>query len=220
MRLRLYLVIATVGAMLVLALGAATSSASNAFETTTRSTATSSRLVFVSGFVNVTCELTLLRTLSSRVTKVSGTVFGQITGININQRSCRNSFGGGATAIPLGTTCTLAEGAVRLCVVNSANFRLHYISFEGPLPSEIRTVTFYIERTEFLLLTFGEECLYTGQAFGLFNVERQEVTGGRALRASTILNRVTPPSGGLCSATASFEGTFSRPTLAVRLRLV
>lgn len=180
----------------------------------------------------ITCDITLLRTVSSAVPKTSGTQFGRITGALIDR--------GGTTRSPhcphgsfirevhdiIPLECTHSEtgnGILRWDCSRSRpeHWRLIYDSFQGTLP-RIEGVNVHIagEQLSFRLLEpFGGtiECLYEGSVFGLLQVTAEgTVRTATAVRSLTALPRIS--GSGLCPARATFEGTFNiRPTLTIRL---
>jgi len=179
----------------------------------------------------VTCDLTLLRTVSSSVPKTSGTQFGRVTAVMIDRGGTTRSphCGHGSfireihDIIPL--ECTHSEtgnGILRwdCSGARSERWRLIYDSFQGTLPG-ITGVNIHIagEQLGFRLLEpFGGtiECLYEGNVFGLLNVTAGTVTRARAVRELTALARVS--GSGICPARGSFSGEFAiRPTLTIRL---
>lgn len=183
--------------------------------------------------LEVTCDITLLRTVASIIPKTTGTLFGKLTAIRINRGGTTRSpaCGHGSfirevhDVVPLNCTHREAGGGVLVwdCTRAPAGlWKLRYRSFQGELPS-INGINFWIQGTQFnliLLEPFGGtiECLYEGDSFGLITVTQpgSTITRAEAVTAATALARLR--GSGLCPARGTFRGTFAvRPTLTIRL---
>jgi hypothetical protein len=182
--------------------------------------------------VEITCDITLLRTVTRLIPKIHGTLFGKLTGIlidrgevNRTQRCRHGSFvREGHDIIPL--NCTHSETGNGILRWNCSGapaglWKLLYLSFQGTLP-RITGISFLIQGTQFqlrLLEPFGGtiECLYEGLSFGLITVNAEgTITRARAVRELTGLTRIR--GSFLCPARGSFAGEFNvRPTLTIRL---
>jgi hypothetical protein len=180
----------------------------------------------------VTCDVTLLRTITGNFPKIGGTQFGKITSILIDRgessRSphCRTGSAFRLTHDIALLNCSHSEAGAGILRWDcsrapAGSWNLLYDSFQGTLP-RIEGINFHIASSQFrlrLLEPFGGavECLYEGSAFGLLVVSPiGAITRGRAVRGLTALIR---NSGGvLCPARESFEGDILvKPTLTVAL---
>jgi hypothetical protein len=173
----------------------------------------------------IACSLTLLRTVRSSIPKRSGAIFGQVTGVAIEERTCASPAFRRIVVTPLvreGTGGRCVAGPPRLCDVSAAAeplWRLVYDSITGTLPT-ITGVNFHIAGTQFNLELDGINCLFNGSAFGLIRVE----AGGNVTGANAVLERTSLTRTGefFCSIGSSGPGTFSgnfavSPTLRLRL---
>jgi hypothetical protein len=185
----------------------------------------------------ITCDITLRRTVAAVIAKVRGTLFGKLTGIRIlrgeTARSphCRHGFFIREVhdITPLTaprTPCTHREDVPGQLTYDCSGaearlWKLIYDSFQGTLP-RITGINFHIQRVQFRLLLlgpFGEtvECLYEGDAFGLITVNAEgTITRAETRRELTRLPQIE--STGLCPERGTFEARFTvRPTLTIRL---
>jgi hypothetical protein len=191
------------------------------------------------GAREITCDVTLLRTVAEVIPKTSGTLFGKVTGVAIDRgetaRSPRCRNGG---FIRLTHDIVPLIGPERECLHNREDgrgrllwdcsraearlWKLIYDSFQGTLP-RIEGINFHIQNVQFtirILGPFGEtqDCLYEGNGFGLIVVNADgTITRARAVEPTTRLPRIR--GGGLCPARGSFTGSFLvRPTLTITLQ--
>jgi hypothetical protein len=181
----------------------------------------------------ILCDITLLRTITSRIPKIPGTLFGKVTGILINRGGTTRcpACGHGSfirevhDIVPL--ECTHSEAGDGILRWNCSRARpelwkLIYLSFQGTLP-RITGINFRIRGIKFnlvLLEPFGGtlECLYEGEGHGLIVVNADStITRARAVRELTSLRRVSGRGFG-CPAAGTFEGEFRvLPTLTIVL---
>jgi hypothetical protein len=187
----------------------------------------------------ITCDVTLLRTVTGLIPKMRGTLFGKLTGIALDRgettRSphCRHGsiIREVHDMVPLlgpERPCPHRElgGGVLLYDCSTAAmglWKLIYLSFQGTLP-RIAGIDISIAATQFLLRLlepFGgtTECLYEGTVFGLIEIREPEatVTGGRIVEALTRLP-LRRSRGIGCPETVTLLGEVNvRPTLTIRL---
>lgn len=186
----------------------------------------------------ITCDLTILRTVATAVPKINGTQFGKVTGIHMDRgetaRSPRCRHGSFIREmhdiIPLstsGTPCTHTENRAGILTWNCSGapaslWKLIYDSFQGTLPG-ITGVNVHIqgEQINFILLEpFGGtiECLYEGDVYGLLIIRQPESTANSA-NAVTERTRLARIRGSaFCPATGMGGSGFTvRPTLTIRL---
>lgn len=166
----------------------------------------------------ITCAVTLLRTISRTISKVAGSLFGKVTGVAINLRTCRTGFLIGTLRLILAlrglgsANCSAPVEGILLCDVSGAAanlWKLVYDSFQGTLP-EIRGINFHIQGTQFSIDTnSGFRCLFVGDAYGLIAIERRVVTGARAVLERTILARDNANSLNCPFDRGTFNGSFS-----------
>jgi len=235
------LLMATLVSLIALLALGATAKASNSIEVGgARSVSASGQLVFGNEprleLGQITCDVTLLRTVGAAIAKTEGTLFGKVTGIAIDRggasyEHCRlNRFRRLESILPLaeaGRPGRHSEPAVGVLLYDVSGgrpelWKLIYDSFQGNLPN-IEGVNFHIQGTQFLLEfdpEIGENlrCLFSGQAFGLIRV-----VAGTASTATVVLER-TRLSGRALSPTlfcprGTFSGTFTI-TPNIRIRLV
>jgi hypothetical protein len=189
------------------------------------------------GTIEITCDITLLRTVTSLVPKTSGTQFGKVTGVAIDRGESRAPhcrFGGAITGVndivPLQaarTACTHRELGRGLLLYDCSRaearlWALIYDSFQGTLP-RIEGVNVHMRGYQDNITAtgpFGEpcECLYEGEVFALLPIRQPEATANsaRVVEATTRLNRVS--GSGICPARVTFAGTFTvAPTITIRL---
>lgn len=167
--------------------------------------------------LQVICDITLLRTISTLIPKITGVLIGGVTGIKIEQTSCRNSLGGGANVIPLGAR---EDGRRLQWTVNSSPlWKLIFLTFAGTLP-DVTRIDFAIEGTQFNLLVRSivtVECLYQGRAFGEIELSARRVVRARA-SATTRLPLIR--GGELCPRNGSFQGTFAVTPANIEIALL
>jgi hypothetical protein len=191
------------------------------------------------GEFDIICNVTLRRTLGSRIPKTTGTLFGKITGITYDrggagtERSpnCRHA---GIVRevhdiIPLigpERPCTHSEdGRGRLtydCSRAEARlWKLIYDSFQGMLP-RIEGINFHIQNVQYPLRNldaFGvtQDCLYEGNVFALIVVNADgTITRVRVSSVRTALPRIS--GSFFCPERGTLSGNFSvRPTLTIAL---
>jgi hypothetical protein len=192
------------------------------------------------GGFEIICNVTLRRTVGSRIPKTSGTLFGKLTGITFDrggagtERSpnCRHQplvIREVHDIIPLvgaGRPCTHSEdrrGRLTYdCSAAEARlWKLIYDSFQGTLP-RITGINFHIQNVQFTLRVlegFGaaQDCLYEGNAFGLIAVRTEgTITEGRAVRERTALPKISGPEA--CPPRGTLSGGFRvTPTLTIAL---
>jgi hypothetical protein len=168
----------------------------------------------------VICDVTLLRTISTLIPKRVGVLFGRVTGIRIDRRSCRSNLGPVEAVVPLiseRTPGTHSESGNNILLYDlrgapAENWKLIYDSPQGILP-EIEGINFHITAVRFRLTISGVSCLWgRGEsAFGLIAIRRETsvITGARAVLERTSLARVE--GGFLCPAQGpgSFSGEFA-----------
>jgi len=198
-----------------------------------RGVAASGRLTFgeprLAASTQITCDVTILRTIGSSIAKTPGTLFGKVTGVAIDRGPRGEHCAKGSTVesitdiIPLrdrGVAGTHTElgGGVLLYVVTGGRaelWKLIYRTFLGVLP-EITGILFRVEQAQFLLRG-AVECLYKGGVEVLVRIERRVVGTGTILLALTSLPR---DSGSiLCPVTTgTLSGTFTlTPRLTIEL---
>jgi hypothetical protein len=189
--------LATAAAIAVLALAVgATGALAGEFQFSPGGAITGASLgavTFSGSGISISCNLTLRGTVTSaRVPKVVGTSYGEITSVSIGRCS-------GGTAAVLGLPWPVVYDAIL-----------------GTLPEAVTGVSLTVQRTGFLLTTFGLECLYGGSLTSLLAVTgRNPYTSG--------LYAVPPGSSAplvrgsfLCPSTGSMSGTFGiTPTQTV-----
>jgi len=238
---RIRLLMTALLAVLGLSLAADAASASRAIETGgARSVAASARLKFgetrLEAGREITCDITLLRTIGGSIPKTTGTLFGKVTGVAIDRggnlsEHCRH--GGSILGIgdiqPLadvgrpGRHVELGNGVLLYDVTGGRAelWKLIYDSFQGTLPERVTGIDFHIQGTQFnfirLLTILGsEECGWEGSAFGLLRI-----VGGVGSSATVVLERTSlrrTRGGALCPEPARFEGTFAvSPEIRIRL---
>jgi hypothetical protein len=175
----------------------------------------------------IICNVTLLRTISTLIPKRTGVLFGKVTGVAIDRRSCRSPIGGieeiavllsegdanQATHRELGNRVLLYD----LRPAPAENWKLIYDSFQGELPT-ITGLNFHIQNTFFRIRVFFN-CLFHGEAFGLIAIERATgtVTGASAVLGLTRLPRAYEAFCPIANGTGTFSGNFSIPALRIRL---
>ncbi len=183
----------------------------------------------------VVCNVTFLKTITSRVPKLAGTLFGKVTGMAIDRggnlsEHCRHgaSFRGIGDIRPLigrerpGTHRELG-GGVLLWDLSGAEARLWkliYDSIQGTLPS-IEGINFHIQGVQYeaerVLEVITLSCLWEGDVYGLIDVQRET---GRAASARVVLERTSlrATRGVGCPEPARFEGSFTvTPALTIEL---
>jgi len=188
----------------------------------------------------IICDITLRRTVTSRIPKTAGTLFGKITGIRIDRGgagtgrspNCRhgNLIREIHDIIPLigpERPCTHSEDrAGNLtwdCRAAEARlWKLIYDGFQGTLP-RIEGINVHIQNIQLridLLGPFGEtvRCLYEGNVFGLIRIRQPE---GTVTRATAVEERTAIPGISIaapCPARATFRAEYEiRPTLTIAL---
>jgi hypothetical protein len=249
---RINLVTVALIALLALALATGAASANRSIEVrgAERGVTASGKLTFNGSELaqsnEITCDITLLRTVTRTIPKISGTLFGKVTGVAIDRGettrspNCRHGesivvvldiiplielpTGPSGEILHPATHRELGRG-VLLWDVSGAPaglWKLIYDSFQGTLPA-ITGINFHIQGTQFKLRfqvpLFGLiECLYHGNAYGLIEIVRETITRGRAVLARTRLERVL--GSGLCPPDGTFNtavGLRVSPTLTIRL---
>jgi hypothetical protein len=185
-----------------------------------------------SASLEITCDITLLRTVAAVIPKIRGTLFGKLTRIDLarggttRSPACRHgSFVREVHDInPLNCTHEEAGGGILRWDCSRAPaglWKLIYDSFQGTLPG-ITGINFHIQGTQFnlrLLEPFGGtvECLYEGNGFGLIEISAGVISRARAVRELTGLTRIRGNEL-VCPGRGSFSGTFTvRPNLTIRL---
>jgi len=150
-------------------------------------------VTFSGSGITITCNLTIRGTVTSaRVPKVVGTSYGEITSVSVGRCS-------GGTAAVLGLPWPVV-----------------YNGILGTLPNAVTGVSLTVQRTGFLLTTFGLECLYGGSLTSLL-----AVTGTNPYTSG--LYAIPPGSSApfvrgsiFCPRTGSMSGTFGiTPTQTV-----
>jgi hypothetical protein len=174
----------------------------------------------------IICDVTLLRTISTLIPKITGTLFGRITGIRIGIQTCRTSLGTVERVQPLALERAAARrlgegGGTEIYDMTTEaggratpaeNWKLVFDGIQGRLP-EIEGINFHITAVRFRLTISGVGCLWgRGEsAFGLIAVRRETsvITEARAVLERTSLARVE--GGILCPAggPGSFSGSFA-----------
>jgi hypothetical protein len=183
----------------------------------------------------ISCDITLLRTVTSAVPKTAGTQFGKLIGVAINRgaatTSPRCSHGSSIVEIldiiplieePTGPNREVLHPATHrelgggvllydLSPSPAGLWQLIYDSFQGSLPT-ITGVNIHMRgeqiKIRYQVPLFGLiECLYAGNVFGLIEIVRETgvVTRARSVLETTRLERVL--GSGLCPE----RGTFSTP---------
>jgi hypothetical protein len=181
----------------------------------------------------LSCDITLLRTITSAVPKAPGTLFGKVTGIAIDRGTserphCR--LRGIRTLEDIrglpGPHRELGNG-VLLWDLSRAEARLWvlvYDSFQGTLP-RITGVNIHINNIqvlwEFTEGVFGQRfrCLYEGTVFGLIRITEATgvATGAEVVLAQTRLAGTTLAGSAQCPRVTA-SGTFAiAPAVTIRL---
>jgi hypothetical protein len=182
MRTSLRLALALLVVTLVPSLGASTAAASRSIQLrgAERNT-TSSGLVVVGNTQRleqetISCDVTLLKTVTTAIPKVPGTRFGSVTGIAIDRGTsgaphCQiRGFESLLDVIPLagrgpGIHRELGSGVLLYDVSGPTEWDLLYDGFHGSLP-EIASVDYHIRqarlRIQLLFLGIPGECLFEG----------------------------------------------------------
>ena len=216
-----------------------TASASRSLETGgVRSAAAAGRLTFTLegflGFMSITCDVTLLRTIGGRIDKTTGTLFGKVTGVAIDRGEpraghCQLRNMAQLEIRPLadrerpGVHRELGSGVLLYDVTGGRAelWKLIYDSFQGTLP-EIAGINFHIKESQFLiefreLAAEPNRCLFLGGIFGLIRI-----TAGTASTAEIVLERtrleVTILPGSPTCRRGVMSGQFAiTPNVRVRL---
>ena len=237
---RIRLLMTALLAVLGLSLAAGSASASRAIETGgARSVTASGRLKFgeirLEAAREITCDVTLLRTIGGTISKAAGTLFGKVTGVAIDRggnlgEHCRH----GGSILGIGDIQPLADAGrpgvhrelgngVLLYDVTGGRaelWKLIYDEFLGILPN-IEGIDFHIQGTQFnfirLLTILGnEECGWEGNSYGLLEIRAGVGRNARVVLERTTLRRTR--GGVLCPEPARFEGTFTvSPEIRIRL---
>jgi hypothetical protein len=243
-RIKLLLTALVALAAFAFATGSATANRSIEIRGGTSVTGSASRLTFGgterSASRAIICNVTLLRTIVTRIPKTAGTSFGRVTGVQIDRGGAGTGRSPNCThgefirevhdiqpLVRSGTPGVHREdGRGRLLWdVSGAPtplWNLIYDSFQGTLP-RIDGINFHIEGVQFNLVILGPigetaECLFEGAGFGLIAVVRET---GVITRATAVTERIALArirGGFTCPARGTFEGTFAvAPTLTIAL---
>jgi hypothetical protein len=188
----------------------------------------------------IACDVTLRRTLTARVPKAGGTLFGKVTGFAIDRggagtgRSPNCTHGSFIREVhdiqPLiepGVPGRHTEDGRGRLIWDVSGARaelwtLVYDSFQGTLP-RIEGVNIHVKGFQtgsVFLEPFGGtvECLYEGNVFGLIRITRETGTSNSASVATERTALARTRGGAACPARVTFEGTFSiRPTITIAL---
>jgi len=235
-RIRSMLVALAAAGLVLLGVGTAAASRAIQVEGGARAVTASGTVRFgelrLEAATEITCDVTLLRTIAGSVAKTAGTPFGKVTGVAIDigaaEEHCRHgvAFARFSLLVALKntheSTCTNLGGGIFLCTTAGGEARLWnlvYDSFQGTLP-RIAGINFHIEKAQFLIMLgpFGEEieCLYEGNVFGLFAIVNNVGRTGEIVLPRTRLRRIE--GAFLCPAEATLSGGFTvAPALTIRL---
>lgn len=187
----------------------------------------------------ITCEVTLLRTIARAIAKREGAKIGKITGVAISDPArCRHgedirevvdirALRQSTERLETNANCRELGGRVTLCDLSgptpAERWDLIYRAFLGTLP-DIRGIQFRVSRTafkiRFVARTFSirHTCLWEGDVEALVSAERGVATTGSILLSSTILNLIRRLEGVVCPDPASFGGTFTlNPAVTITL---
>lgn len=184
--------------------------------------------------LSIICDVTLLRTLASRIPKVLGTQFGKVTGLAIDRGEARdhhcahgNLWGRLLGITPLtgserpGTHRELGRGVLLYDVSSSTAWGVLYDGFGGTLP-EISSLRLHIQNVQLSVEYIHPgtlelyRCLYSGDLPAAFGVERRVFTGlNLSLSALSKSARNHP----LCFHTrlTTWATTFRTPALTIEL---
>jgi hypothetical protein len=234
------LLVALAGA-LTLSLATGTASASRSIELRGGPRVTAEGLLTFeegAGSFRIICLVALRRTITSRIPKTGGTLFGKLTGIAIDRGetvrspSCEHDAFIRAVhdITPLagaGRPCRHAETAPGILTwdcstAESRLWKLIYDSFQGTLPG-ISGINFHIQgfRLKFVVLgAFGEtiECLYEGNVFGLFVVRAEgTIRDARLVKERTNLANIEGPRTCPGRGTLEIAGLTLSPLLTIAL---
>jgi hypothetical protein len=235
------LIVVILTCTLALTMGIASANRSIEVRGAERGISAASRLTFSGprGESRAVCDVTLRRTVTRLIPKITGSLFGKVTGIRIDRgettRSphCTTIEGTRAVhdIVPLvgpERPCTHSEDGRGILTYDCSRaeailWKLIYDSFQGTLP-RIEGVNIHIQGVQLrdvILGPFGEtiECLYEGAVFGLIAIRRETrtATEARAVRERTRLRRISGSAFG-CPPEGTFEGSFSvTPTLTIEL---
>ena len=224
-------VAAALVALLVIPLMAPTAQALRSLEfgASERSVSSTGRVRFgiegLRGTMEITCDITLLRTLNRAIAKVRGAVMGKITGVATDLRSCAhgeairviNDIRALRAITGLSSECR-REGSVTLCVTTGGEERLWnlvYQSILGTLPN-ITGFLFEVERVQFVFdvqdaFNTQTVCAYEGNVPALGGVEVNILLEGVSLTARRL-------RGLACPGPARMGGRFTvRPEPTLRL---
>jgi hypothetical protein len=169
----------------------------------------------------ITCEVTLLRTLSRVIPKIEGTLIGKVTGVAIDIPRCRhgenirtvNNIIAHRDFATLTSSCTGV--GIRLCDVTTANnlWKLVFRSILGTLP-RITGLLFTLKSAQFTLdvtdiLGGHDVCGYEGDQPALAELNAEGViTGGRILLE--MVSMTARRLGGIsCTSPGRLGGTFT-----------
>jgi hypothetical protein len=171
----------------------------------------------------ITCEVTLLRTINASIAKRAGAVMGKITGVRIDVPRCRSGTlirVSGVIALKemtgLVSECSPAELlTVRLCVTTGGTaglWELTYNTFLGTLPN-ITGILFTIQRVQVKLLIVDSVfritsvCAYEGNVAALSELREGRLTGASILlrETSLVARRL---SGVTCPSPIRISGNF------------
>jgi len=196
----------------VLALGASSATANRSIEIRTPEGGgglTSEGKLFLSteAFLEpgseIACDVTLLRTIGRLLGKIPGSTFGRITAVRVDRGESRASHCL-APGLPIEEITFLSErgragrhvetgtGILIWDVTGGRSelWALAYDGFEGVLP-EIINLRFHIQGFQFQFSQSGNACLYRGEAYARFNIDR-ETRAFRSIEGNlerTIFNR-------------------------------
>jgi len=183
----------------------------------------------------ITCDITILKTISNRIPKTRGTLFGKVTGIAIDRGTpaashCR--LGAMITRlediVPLsearipGVHRELGNGILLYTVTGGRPelWKLIYDGFQGELP-EIEGINYHIQgaqlRANFSTPFGALACLYAGSWFKLIVIDEFKLARFlRLVLERTILAR--QEGGLLCPAQLTASGTLTlTPQLSIAL---
>jgi hypothetical protein len=241
MRKHTIVLFAAIAAIFVLALATATASALRSLEARGGpNVAASGHLTFFEegreAGRTFWCDVTLLRTISSVIPKIVGTLIGKVTGVAIDigprEEHCGHGFAirnvlrvialKNASATELEPRCPEIGSGKFLCDVTGGEprlWKLIYEGFNGTLP-EITGIRVRIEGTQFKIefndsLGGNHQCLYKGAAGATVNVERKVARTATSDRTEIpLFKRLV----GLCPAHGILDGVMTlTPNLTIAL---
>jgi hypothetical protein len=231
MKLHLRLLTGALTTVFALVLSAASATSNRSIQVTPGGSATASgRLTIIGTSLDtnssIKCDITLLRTVPTKIPKVAGTQWGRVTGFVIDRGETTSSphcqigaFRNLSDLVPLagpespGRRIELGGGVLRYDLTASRPelWSVIYDSFQGTLP-DLTGLNYHIRGAALQIAARGPfyeqvTCLYSGEIYGLLRVVSRRLVGSEIVLSRT---RMTLGPGGLgCSigATATLSGS-------------